>query len=189
MVWKSTTKLGCGVAVCDNIFPDKGPATYHVCLYDPVGNVIGEEAYVSFVRDSGVHSETLTSHPRVVKTSPLITEHVARGSRDKFPSPCVSARACRTMAFSGQEPVLHVYLSPLPRVWRRRLTYTTVPRRSHGHLLARSGLSLYLSLYPVAVCCCLRSSRPTCCPSLGSRFAVPCTPQSMQILCIVTIIL
>jgi pathogenesis-related protein 1 len=46
MVWKSTTQLGCGVAVCGNgqIFPDQyGPALYHVCLYDPVGNVIGEE--------------------------------------------------------------------------------------------------------------------------------------------------
>ncbi|KAI9000800.1 CAP domain-containing protein [Trametes punicea] len=44
VVWKSTTQLGCGVALCDNIFPArKGKATYHVCLYDPVGNVIGEE--------------------------------------------------------------------------------------------------------------------------------------------------
>ncbi|KAI0638402.1 CAP domain-containing protein [Trametes polyzona] len=44
VVWKSTTQLGCGVAFCDNIFPGrKGPATYHVCLYDPVGNVVGQE--------------------------------------------------------------------------------------------------------------------------------------------------
>ena len=50
MVWKNTTQLGCGVAVCGNgqIFPEQyGPALYHVCLYDPVGNVIGEEQYVS----------------------------------------------------------------------------------------------------------------------------------------------
>ncbi|KAI0677321.1 CAP domain-containing protein [Trametes maxima] len=44
VVWKSTTQLGCGVALCDNIFPArKGKATYHVCLYDPVGNIVGEE--------------------------------------------------------------------------------------------------------------------------------------------------
>jgi len=41
VVWKSTTQLGCGVAFCSGIF-DK-PATYHVCLYDPVGNVVGEQ--------------------------------------------------------------------------------------------------------------------------------------------------
>ena len=50
VIWKSTTKLGCGVAKCDNMFPDHdGPATYHVCLYDPVGNVIGQEEYVYHV--------------------------------------------------------------------------------------------------------------------------------------------
>ncbi|KAI9068503.1 PR-1-like protein [Trametes sanguinea] len=44
VVWKSTTQLGCGVALCDGILPGRrGPATYHVCLYDPVGNVIGQE--------------------------------------------------------------------------------------------------------------------------------------------------
>ena len=50
MIWKSTTKLGCGVATCNGLFgPDNGPATYHVCLYDPVGNVIGQEEYVYHV--------------------------------------------------------------------------------------------------------------------------------------------
>ncbi|EKM59284.1 uncharacterized protein PHACADRAFT_86217, partial [Phanerochaete carnosa HHB-10118-sp] len=44
MVWKATTQVGCGVASCNNIFDSKfGPATYHVCLYNPVGNVIGQE--------------------------------------------------------------------------------------------------------------------------------------------------
>ncbi|KAI0335691.1 PR-1-like protein [Cubamyces sp. BRFM 1775] len=44
VIWQSTTQLGCGSALCDNIFPDQdGKATYHVCLYDPVGNVVGQE--------------------------------------------------------------------------------------------------------------------------------------------------
>lgn len=44
VVWKATTQLGCGVAACDGIFDSRfGPATYHVCLYDPVGNVVGQE--------------------------------------------------------------------------------------------------------------------------------------------------
>ncbi|KAH9948422.1 CAP domain-containing protein [Amylocystis lapponica] len=43
VVWKSTTQLGCAAATCDNIFPGAGPATYHVCLYNPVGNVVGQE--------------------------------------------------------------------------------------------------------------------------------------------------
>ncbi|KAI0832648.1 CAP domain-containing protein [Trametes gibbosa] len=44
VVWKSTTQVGCGVALCDNVFPGrKGKATYHVCFYDPVGNVVGQE--------------------------------------------------------------------------------------------------------------------------------------------------
>ncbi|KAF8897815.1 CAP domain-containing protein [Infundibulicybe gibba] len=43
VVWKSTTTLGCGVATCDGMLGRrKGPATFYVCLYDPVGNVIGE---------------------------------------------------------------------------------------------------------------------------------------------------
>ncbi|KAI1796167.1 CAP domain-containing protein [Ganoderma leucocontextum] len=43
VIWSSTSQLGCGVATCNGIFPDRGDATYHVCLYDPVGNVVGEE--------------------------------------------------------------------------------------------------------------------------------------------------
>ncbi|KAI0080392.1 PR-1-like protein, partial [Panus rudis PR-1116 ss-1] len=43
VVWKSTTQLGCAAALCDNFFDKKfGPATYHVCFYNPVGNVIGQ---------------------------------------------------------------------------------------------------------------------------------------------------
>jgi len=43
VVWKSTTRLGCGVAQCDGIFDSSyGKATYYVCLYDPPGNVIGQ---------------------------------------------------------------------------------------------------------------------------------------------------
>lgn len=42
VIWKSTTQLGCGVALCDNMFSGRA-ATYHVCLYDPVGNIVGEE--------------------------------------------------------------------------------------------------------------------------------------------------
>ncbi|KAJ8503168.1 hypothetical protein ONZ45_g11091 [Pleurotus djamor] len=42
VVWKSTTELGCASAQCDGIFdPQLGKATLHVCLYNPVGNVIG----------------------------------------------------------------------------------------------------------------------------------------------------
>ncbi|KAI0772142.1 CAP domain-containing protein [Trametes elegans] len=44
VVWRSTTQLGCGVAACNGLFPGRGvSATYHVCLYDPVGNVVGQE--------------------------------------------------------------------------------------------------------------------------------------------------
>ncbi|KIY66447.1 PR-1-like protein [Cylindrobasidium torrendii FP15055 ss-10] len=41
VVWKSTTKLGCGVAKCDNIL-EGFTADYYVCSYDPAGNVIGQ---------------------------------------------------------------------------------------------------------------------------------------------------
>ncbi|KIP12777.1 hypothetical protein PHLGIDRAFT_61427, partial [Phlebiopsis gigantea 11061_1 CR5-6] len=44
VTWKSTIELGCAAAVCPNIFPRRGVAVYHVCLYNPVGNVIGQEA-------------------------------------------------------------------------------------------------------------------------------------------------
>jgi len=43
VVWKSTTQLGCAVSKCDDIFsPVFGQATLYVCLYDPVGNVVGQ---------------------------------------------------------------------------------------------------------------------------------------------------
>nr|QVT77470.1 pathogenesis-related protein 1 [Moniliophthora perniciosa] len=35
VVWKSTTELGCAVADCSG-------TTYHVCSYNPPGNVIGQ---------------------------------------------------------------------------------------------------------------------------------------------------
>ncbi|OCH96011.1 PR-1-like protein, partial [Obba rivulosa] len=48
MVWKSTTQLGCASAICGGIFDAQfGPATYHVCLYNPVGNVVGQERLVN----------------------------------------------------------------------------------------------------------------------------------------------
>ncbi|EMD40490.1 hypothetical protein CERSUDRAFT_45120, partial [Gelatoporia subvermispora B] len=47
MVWKSTTQLGCAAALCNGIFdPSFGTATYHVCLYNPVGNIVGNETLV-----------------------------------------------------------------------------------------------------------------------------------------------
>ncbi|EJF62380.1 PR-1-like protein [Dichomitus squalens LYAD-421 SS1] len=49
VIWRSTTQLGCGMATCGNIFPGDGDATYHVCLYDPVGNIVGEETLVHTV--------------------------------------------------------------------------------------------------------------------------------------------
>ena len=46
-VWRATTQLGCGAALCDDLLgTGTGAATYHVCLYDPVGNVIGQAQYV-----------------------------------------------------------------------------------------------------------------------------------------------
>lgn len=49
VVWKGTTQVGCAAALCDNIFASQfGPATYHVCVYNPVGNVVGEETCVIF---------------------------------------------------------------------------------------------------------------------------------------------
>lgn len=38
VVWKSTTNIGCGVQVCDNLF--KG-AKFYTCSYSPHGNVLG----------------------------------------------------------------------------------------------------------------------------------------------------
>lgn len=46
VIWKSTTQLGCGAAICK--IPVGGRevfATYYVCLYDPVGNIVGEEKF------------------------------------------------------------------------------------------------------------------------------------------------
>ncbi|KAL0580070.1 hypothetical protein V5O48_001929 [Marasmius crinis-equi] len=43
VVWKGTKELGCAVSSCNNIFDSKdGPASMTVCLYSPVGNVVGE---------------------------------------------------------------------------------------------------------------------------------------------------
>ncbi|KAF8165568.1 CAP domain-containing protein [Crassisporium funariophilum] len=43
VVWKSTTELGCAVSQCDGIFdPLLGKASLYVCLYNPVGNVVGQ---------------------------------------------------------------------------------------------------------------------------------------------------
>ncbi|KAI9455844.1 CAP domain-containing protein, partial [Russula earlei] len=61
VVWKSTTQVGCGVADCSGIFdPSFGLAHFHVCNYDPAGNVIGEFAYVSSHSVSGA---TCTDSP------------------------------------------------------------------------------------------------------------------------------
>ncbi|KAI0786832.1 CAP domain-containing protein [Abortiporus biennis] len=43
VIWKSTTQLGCSVAICDGLLQSGLQAMYHVCLYNPVGNVVGEE--------------------------------------------------------------------------------------------------------------------------------------------------
>ncbi|KAH7930665.1 PR-1-like protein [Leucogyrophana mollusca] len=43
VIWQNTTQLGCASAQCEGIFDaDYGEATMHVCLYDPVGNIVGE---------------------------------------------------------------------------------------------------------------------------------------------------
>ncbi|KIJ20379.1 hypothetical protein PAXINDRAFT_96589 [Paxillus involutus ATCC 200175] len=43
IIWQSTTQLGCASAQCAGIFDAAfGEATMYVCLYDPVGNVVGE---------------------------------------------------------------------------------------------------------------------------------------------------
>ncbi|KAL5487923.1 hypothetical protein ACEPAI_6031 [Sanghuangporus weigelae] len=45
MVWKSTTELGCALALCDGIFDASyGKASFYVCEYNPPGNVIGQFA-------------------------------------------------------------------------------------------------------------------------------------------------
>jgi len=46
LVWKSSTSVGCAVAQCDNLVAEKwGMASYHVCLYNPVGNVVGQAKF------------------------------------------------------------------------------------------------------------------------------------------------
>ncbi|KAF5359020.1 hypothetical protein D9758_004850 [Tetrapyrgos nigripes] len=43
VVWKGTTEVGCSFAKCSNIFDSsQGEATFHVCFYNPPGNVVGE---------------------------------------------------------------------------------------------------------------------------------------------------
>ncbi|TFK90749.1 PR-1-like protein, partial [Polyporus arcularius HHB13444] len=45
VVWKGTTQVGCAVQTCKagTIFDAKyGPAKFHVCEYNPPGNVIGQ---------------------------------------------------------------------------------------------------------------------------------------------------
>lgn len=39
LVWKSTTKIGCGVKTCDNLF--KGAKLY-TCSFAPPGNIVGD---------------------------------------------------------------------------------------------------------------------------------------------------
>lgn len=39
VVWKSTTQLGCGYKVCDNIW-----GQYTICSYNPAGNYAGQYA-------------------------------------------------------------------------------------------------------------------------------------------------
>ncbi|KAG8218540.1 CAP domain-containing protein [Butyriboletus roseoflavus] len=41
IIWQSTTELGCASAQCNGIFDAAfGEAIMHVCLYNPVGNVL-----------------------------------------------------------------------------------------------------------------------------------------------------
>ncbi|KAH7916269.1 CAP domain-containing protein [Hygrophoropsis aurantiaca] len=43
VIWQNTTELGCASAQCGGIFNSSmGEATMHVCLYNPVGNIVGE---------------------------------------------------------------------------------------------------------------------------------------------------
>jgi uncharacterized protein YkwD len=44
IVWADTTKLGCGVAVCDDV-AGFGPGALWVCNYDPPGNFVGQRPY------------------------------------------------------------------------------------------------------------------------------------------------
>jgi uncharacterized protein YkwD len=43
VVWKDSTSLGCAYNTqCSGIFSGSEPATLHVCLYNPPGNVVGQ---------------------------------------------------------------------------------------------------------------------------------------------------
>lgn len=44
MVWRDTTQVGCGVAVCDDV-AGFGPGTFWVCNYNPPGNFVGQRPY------------------------------------------------------------------------------------------------------------------------------------------------
>lgn len=44
VVWRDTTRIGCGVAACDDV-DGFGPGTLWVCNYDPPGNFVGERPY------------------------------------------------------------------------------------------------------------------------------------------------
>ncbi|KIY49484.1 PR-1-like protein [Fistulina hepatica ATCC 64428] len=42
VVWKNTTQLGCAVNTCWGMLENRDRAIYHLCLYQPIGNVVGE---------------------------------------------------------------------------------------------------------------------------------------------------
>lgn len=43
VVWKATTQVGCGLAICNNMFPPiVTAAQFYVCEYSPPGNIKGE---------------------------------------------------------------------------------------------------------------------------------------------------
>ena len=44
IAWRDSTKLGCGVAVCEDV-AGFGPGALWVCNYDPPGNFVGERPY------------------------------------------------------------------------------------------------------------------------------------------------
>ncbi|CCL98572.1 uncharacterized protein FIBRA_00573 [Fibroporia radiculosa] len=50
VLWKNTTQLGCANAQCSNILDE--PATYHVCLYHPAGNIVGQAQFNVQVGDT-----------------------------------------------------------------------------------------------------------------------------------------
>ncbi|TBU33115.1 CAP domain-containing protein, partial [Dichomitus squalens] len=115
VIWRSTTQLGCGVATCGNIFPGDGDATYHVCLYDPVGNVVGEETLVHsvFVCYEKDHSSSAQTQP-----SSLLNQPTSR----------TGLTGVKPLSLGGRTPAILVYLSSLPWVWQ-----------GHSLLLCRVG--------------------------------------------------